>query len=443
MADAIICDALEICAKFIGKIRQFGKYGKSMNREISQGVESRYGWVIVAAAAVLLGIGNGSLNTISVTLKPIVAEMGWLRGETAFAYMAGVTATGVFGILMGYLSDRFSVRSIVLLGAVALGGALLLLSRLTALWEFYLYFCLLGGLGVGALFAPLIAHVGKWFDRSAGLALGITTAGQALGQGLWPLLTSFLIASQGWRQAYATIGVIALLLLIPCALLMRPAPAPHGLTATGGPGRGGGKTPSADVPLSVFLPWLGLAVIFCCIVMATPLVHVVALASDRGIAPTTAASVFTAILVAGALGRIFFGRLTDRIGGLRGHIAASAGQTAMVFWFTQLHSLPAFYVLAVIFGFLYGGVMTCMVICIRQFTPDARRAFCVAVTVCFAWVGMGLGAWQGGYFFDLTENYLLSFANAAGAGVVNLAILTGLHFYLARKGKPAPEPAAA
>ena len=107
-----------------------------MNRENPQGVESRYGWVIVAAAAVLLGMGTGSLNTISVTLKPIIAEMGWLRGETAFAYMAGATSTGVFGILMGYLSDRFSVRSIVLLGAVALGGALLLLSRLTALWEF-------------------------------------------------------------------------------------------------------------------------------------------------------------------------------------------------------------------------------------------------------------------------------------------------------------------
>ena len=405
--------------------------------------EDRYGWVIVAAAAVLLGMGTGSLQTISVTLKPIIAEMGWLRGETAFAFTAGTISTGVFGLLMGYLSDRFSVRPVVLSGAAALGVSLLLLSRLNSLWEFYLYFCLMGGLGFGALFAPLIAHVGRWFDKNAGMALGITTAGQALGYGLWPLLASFLIASQGWRQMYAILGVVALVLLVPCALLMRPPPDVSGGHAPGGAPSGSSDGASSAIARSVFLPWLGIAVIFCCITMATPLVHLVAMVTDRGIGPRTAASVFTAIMFAGVFGRIFFGKLADRIGGLRGHLLASVWQTALVFWFTQLQSLLGFYTLAIFFGLGFSGVMTCMMICVRDCTPPVSRAVSVAIILCFAWIGMGLGGWQGGYFFDLTGDYQLSFANAVVAGAVNLAILSTLHFYLGKKGQLAHAPTVA
>jgi len=43
---------------------------------------------------------------------------------------------------------------------------------------------------------------------------------------------------------------------------------------------------------------------------------------------------------------------------------------------------------------------------------------------------MGLGGYQAGYCFDLTGNYAVSFANAAYAGLANLAILAGLALHL-------------
>ena len=79
----------------------------------------RYGWVMAAVAAVFLGAGNGSLVTIAVFLTPLSTESGWLRGETASAYMAGAISVGLGGILMGYLADRFSTRRVVLAGAVS------------------------------------------------------------------------------------------------------------------------------------------------------------------------------------------------------------------------------------------------------------------------------------------------------------------------------------
>ena len=58
-------------------------------------------------------------------------------------------------------------------------------------------------------------------------------------------------------------------------------------------------------------------------------------------------------------------------------------------------------------------------------------------------IGMGIGGFQGGYFFDISGNYATSFANAAYAGIANLAILFFLMFYQARRkaipNVPAPQ----
>ena len=65
---------------------------------------------------------------------------------------------------------------IALAGAVFLGLAYLLLARQSALWQFYLLYCLMGGLGTAAFMAPLLANVGKWFERNRGMAIGFATA---------------------------------------------------------------------------------------------------------------------------------------------------------------------------------------------------------------------------------------------------------------------------
>ena len=91
--------------------------------------------MIVVVSSVLMGMGAGALVSISVFLKPLIAEFGWLRAETAFAYTAGAIAMGIGGILMGYLSDRFSTRWVALAGMVFLGFSLLLIGNQRSLWQ--------------------------------------------------------------------------------------------------------------------------------------------------------------------------------------------------------------------------------------------------------------------------------------------------------------------
>jgi len=164
------------------------------------------------------------------------------------------------------------------------------------------------------------------------------------------------------------------------------------------------------------------------------MVNVVALARDLGIGEEEAAGILLVIFMAGFVGRVTFGALADRICGFHAYFAASALQTALVFFFTQVSSATGFYLLAIAFGFGFSGVMTSIVIIVREWFPLRRRGLTQGVVLFLAWIGMGLGGWQGGYFFDLSGGYVLPFANAALSGVVNLVLVGGFILMLSRRG---------
>jgi predicted MFS family arabinose efflux permease len=139
------------------------------------------------------------------------------------------------------------------------------------------------------------------------------------------------------------------------------------------------------------------------------------------------------MMVSGMAGRIAFGRLADRAGSLQTYIAASAGQTLLAFTFPYAAGGAQLYVLSALFGLVFSGAMTSFLLCAREWAPAGRTGVSIGVVMFFAWVGMALGAWQGGLFYDLCGNYFVSFANASVAGVVNLLTLALLFFSLSRR----------
>jgi MFS family permease len=142
---------------------------------------SRYGWVIVASVATMLAIAMGQLvNGLSVYFIPLEQEFGWPRGRIALINSAGLLGLALGGVVMGIIADRTRIRYVCLAGGLAVGLCVTLAAGADRLWQFYLLFFVAGVFGAG-LFAPLIAVVGNWFPAGAGLAIGIASAGQALG----------------------------------------------------------------------------------------------------------------------------------------------------------------------------------------------------------------------------------------------------------------------
>ena len=383
---------------------------------------SRYGWVMVFVVFLLTGLSFGALASISVFLKPLAADFGWGRGQTAFGYTAIAFSSALFGVVWGIVADRFGARYFGIVGAVVMTIALLGLSSQETLLEFYAFYFLFGAFGNAIVGSPLYADVGFWFEKNAGLALGVTAAGGAFGQGVVPLLVGIFIEEVGWRATYAGMAWVYLALALPVAFLIRESP--RRTIARQNP-----TAEPHDFVLSEkeVMLWIGAAVVFCCNCMAVPIVHLVPLLTDQGFELSAAARVLMVLMMAGVLGRIFGGQLGDRIGPIKAYMVMSAGQAIFVVWFPWLEHPLAIYLVALAFGFTYSGVMSSILVCTRAMVSPGFAARAMSITTFAGWFGMGLGGFLGGAFFDWSGGYLISYSYAGVMGFINLLVLVAFY----------------
>lgn len=399
---------------------------REMNgRSAEQVEEQSYGWVIVGVSTICLALGFGANVTVPVLVKPFELEFGWSRAAISMVYTALTIGAASGGLFWGSLSDKIGSKRIAIFGAVMLSGSLMLIGRQDQLWAIYALYFVIGAFGFGCLFTPLLALSGLWFNRRVGLAIGIVTAGGAVGQAVAPVMFQAMISASNWRDAITYLGAGYLVVMVPLLLLLRPPP----VLATSPAQFTQSNSNLWGISHRITIPWLATAGIFCCICMAVPIVHLVPLAIGLELSPETAVSLLATLMVAGTLGRICFGALADRIGALYAYFTASFTQTVMVFWFTQTESLIVLYVFSAFFGFGFAGVMTSLLICARETAPLRITGFATAVISTAGWIGMGIGGYQGGYFYDVTGNYTWSYGVAALSGVVNLSIVFCLIWY--------------
>ena len=387
-----------------------------------------YGWVMVVVVFVLSGLAFGSMASISVFLKPVSLEFGWSRGQTSFAYTVASFASAAFGVIWGQVADKYGTRWFGFTGAICMSLVLFALSRLDSIFQFYLLYFLFGAMGSALLFSPLYANVGFWFRENPGLALGLAASGGAIGQAFIPHLSGILIESSGWKAAYIDLAIIYILIALPISFLIKESP--WRISA-----RTDSEQEETDFPLSEkeVVAWISFAVIFCCVCMSIPIMHLVPLLTDKGFSVEFATSVLMLLMFCGAFGRILGGMLGDYIGALPGYILMSLGQTVFVIWFPHLISPSTIYIMAALFGFTYSGVMSSILVCTRMMVSAKYGARAMSLTSFFGWIGMGLGGFLGGYFFDIYGDYIWAFTFAGISGVINLFILFLFTLYIRKK----------
>jgi MFS family permease len=399
-------------------------------------------WMILAASTIGMGAGFGVTSSFAVFMAPLEQTFGWPRAEVSFGYTLMTIGMAGGGLLWGRLADTRHLRSVVVLGAMVLGLGLVAASHIQTSFQLHAISLLLGAAGFACLFAPLASVVGLWFERRRGLAIGILTAGGALGQGLVPLLMEWAIAGLGWRGAYLWSGIAYLVILVPLmALITRPparvTPAPAATTVSDG----------WAMPPRASTAWLSLAGFLCCFCMAVPLVHVVSVMCHHGHSTAVGAGILFTIMAVGAVGRIAIGMLADRIGALPAYMVSSLVQTATVFWFVSTPEMAIIIPVAVVFGFGFAGNMTSLILAVREAMPANRVGRATGIVGMVAWLGMGAGGYVSGLLFDSTGGYTASFALAAAVGAGNLLTLVLLArrkqaLALPLAPRPAPLPLA-
>lgn len=389
-------------------------------------MERHYGWVIVAAGAVITCLAMGAMFALPVYLQPMADETGWSRAGISGAMTVGFIVMGVAGFVWGTITDRIGARPVILTAAVILGLGLFIASRTDNLLVFQFAYGGLVGAAGGAFFAPLIATTLGWFDKNRSLAVSLVTLGAGVAPMTMTPLATVLIEALGWRHSMAVIGLSAVTIIIPLAFLIRSAPqVQHQPTnsditpAEKEPGRIGEifRTPQFIILAGVFF--------LCCAAHSGPIFHTVSYAILCGATPLAAASIYSVEGLAGLGGRVLFGIMGDRIGVRRVIVAGLALQSVGIYCYIYVTELQHFYMLAVVLGLVYGGVMPLYSVLARDyFGPKVMGTVLGGITMTSS-IGMAFGPVGGGYLYDTYGSYhWLYIASAAvGIGAALLALV--------------------
>jgi len=363
--------------------------------------------------------------SVVVALPAVQAEFGVARAEASLPYTLTMIGFGFSGILMGRLSDRFGVMVPVILGTIALAAGYALAGRAGSLWQYALAQGLVIGVGSAATFPPLLADTSLWFTRRRGIAVAIFASGNYLAGAVWPPVVQHFIETSGWRETYLGIGVFCLASMLPLAMLLRRPPPLVTLVASEPRAMPRSKHSPGPSPKAVQVLLVG-AGLSCCVAMAMPQVHLVAYCGDLGYGPARGAQMLSLMLGCGIVGRLTFGVICDRIGGLRTLLVGSALQGLSLLLFLPFDGLASLFVIAALFGLVQGGIVPSYVIIVREYFAPSEAGARIGAVIMATLFGMALGGWMSGAIFDLTGSYRAAFVNGILFNLVNLSIATWL-----------------
>ena len=140
-----------------------------------------YGYVIVATALIIMVIIWGTNYCFGIFFKPLLSEFGWTRAMISGAFSLAILFEGFGSMFMGRLNDRYGSRSIMTTCGLFYGLGYLLMSQTRCVWQLYLFYGVIVGIGLSGSYVSLMSTITRWFVERRGTMIAIVIAGVNIG----------------------------------------------------------------------------------------------------------------------------------------------------------------------------------------------------------------------------------------------------------------------
>lgn len=352
-------------------------------------------WTIALAGVVVM-ICLGTVYSWSLFTNPLIASFGWSTQDTTLAFEAAIFFLGIGAVIGGRWQDRVGPATVTITGVLLWGAGILLAGLLTpsfGKWWLYLTYGLIGGLGNGMAYVTPVAVVTKWFPERRGLGSGMVVMGFGLGAFIYNQIvtripafaaaakagTAFVKAEIAALKTGSTFnatqyaltpdqihavmmtftisGVVFIVIGGLCAMMLRNPP--EGYTMPGAvaaaAATGTQYTPQQALAAPQFyglwlLLFLNVTAGILIISNAVPIYIEL-----TGATAAAAGAIYGLVAVFNALGRFFWGWISDRLGRNMTYTVMYLVQVVVFLLLARMHSFEAVGIAFAIVLLCYGG----------------------------------------------------------------------------------------
>jgi len=392
-------------------------------------LDTAYSWQRLLVALVIGLVANAGMWAVVVIMPTVEAEFALTRAETSLPYMLSMLGYGLGNFIIGRWVDRVGIATALIGASFGIAVSFFAATQASDIGALAAVHFILG-LFAAVGFAPLMSDISHWFLKWRGTAMALVASANYLSGAVWPTVLAGVLAQSGWRAVYLTLAVITVVVVPFLAMLLRRQVPDAAAWATVETISNSANISMSPARLQICLGFAGVA---CCVAMSMPQVHIVSYCVGLGYGPVAGAEMLALMLFGGVLSRIFFGLLSDRLGGVRTLLLGSALQCLGLAFYLPYDGLVSLYTVSLIFGLSQGGIVPSYALIVREYMPakeaGARVGFVLMMTI---W-GMALGGWMSGWIYDVSGSYQMAFLNGIMWNLINIGLVVALFFR-----KPAP-----
>ncbi|HKX79404.1 MAG TPA: MFS transporter [Novosphingobium sp.] len=411
-----------------------------MNIETKSGAaEWKSHWPLVLACFVGYSFPSTAYYALGLFIDPLTKEFGWSRTEIS----AGPSIAALVGVplapLVGALADRWGVRRLTLVGAIATAALMASFGLANGTQVQWLVLWGVFGVAVMGLKSTLWASViSQRFYTARSMALAVALSGSALATTMAPPAAWWLIERFEWRAAWMYLGIgWGIVVFSLCALFVFDAhDDARKRQATGQATKGGSTRP--DLPglsiqeafHSVRIWRIGLSTLLILLLSSALVVHKVPLLIEVGTPRATAAWLASLSGLAGLGGSLIVGWMIDKIdAGKIGFFTNLVTAVALVFLLEPFRSELLIVLSMLVVGFAGGAKVELCAYMTGKYAGlrNYGKIFGVMASII---AGTGAaGALVGGVAYDAVGSYDLLIIAAIPASVISAFLIVGLGPY--------------
>ena len=379
-------------------------------------------WLIVLGT-VIAQLGLGTIYTWSLFNQPLVDKFGWQLSKVTITFSITSFALAFSTLAGGKLQEKLGIRKLISISGLILGIGLILTSKVTSLSMLYVTAGIIVGAADGVAYLTSLSNCIKWFPEKKGLISGISVGAYGTGSLIFKYINGSLINNNGVSEAFLYWGIIAMILVVIGAQLLKDAPVVSSITNTAD-NNSNNKDFSVKEMLKTKNAYFLFIIFFTACMSGLYLIGIVKDVGVQlaGLTPAVAANAVAMVAIFNTAGRIILGALSDKLGRLNVIIFSLAVTTVSVFVLSFIHlDFVIFFVCVASIAFCFGGNITVFPTIISDFFGSKNQTKNYGII----YQGFGFGALSGSFIAALAGGFIPTFTIVGCLCIVSI-ILTSM-----------------